>query len=149
PGGGRGVEVVQARARRRLDELLVAGAAVAALFPLDAGLRVVAVGRDLPDGARAVLRRPPPPPHAPLPAALAPPLRPVAPARADADRGLLAGARALGPGVAGQAVGEQAERVRQAGPRRHAHALGAVARLVQRHDVLARRQLGVDGPAGA
>ena len=55
----RGVEVVQARLRSgAATYCLMVRAGVAELVPLDAGLRVVAVGRDLHRGPRAVLVEP-------------------------------------------------------------------------------------------
>ncbi len=148
-GASAGVEVVQTGRRRRLDELPVVRTAVADLVPGHAGLRVIAVGSDLHDGARAVFIVPAQAPHPLLAPAVAPQLQPIRFDRVDAELGPFAGADALGPGVAEQAVGEQAEVIRLSRPRRQTQALAAEAGLGERHLVLAGRQLGVHGPAGA
>ena len=63
----------------------------------------------------------------------------------DAELGLLAGLDPLGPGVAEQAVGQQAELIGRLSRRDlHAHALGPEAGLLERDLVSARRQVDVD-----
>src|SRR5262249_38458936 len=80
--------------------------------------------------------------------AVAPQLQPVRLGRVDAELGPAAGADAPGPGVAEQAVGQQAELVRPGGRQAQPDAPWAQAGAGQPHDVVARRQVGVDGAAG-
>ena len=106
-----GVEVVEAGAFRRCDVLLVVGARVADRVPLDAGLGVVPVGADLDGRARPVLVVPADGSHERLVDAVAPQRELVRLGRVDAKLGELARAHGLGPRVAQQALGQQAELV--------------------------------------
>src|SRR5262249_12696486 len=95
-GGG---EIVEAAARRGGDVLLVRGADVADAVPGDAGLRVVAVGRDLHGGAGAVLVVPAESADELLVPAVAPQGELVLLDGVDAELALLAGPDTLRPGV--------------------------------------------------
>src|SRR5262249_3312918 len=134
-GRRAGVEVVQAAVRRGGDVLLVGGASVADLVPLDAGAGVIAVGRDLHGRSRTVLVVPAEAANQFLAPAVTPQRQLVLLDGVDAELALLAGADALRPGVAEQAVGQQTEMVRSRQGQRQADALGAEAGPVQ-HDAV-------------
>src|SRR5207248_1148308 len=99
------------------------------LVPGNAGLRVIAVGGDLHDRARAVLVVPAQAADELLLPAITPQLQLVRLDRCDAKLRRLAGAHALGPGIAVQRIGHEAKVIRLPRLRRHAHALGAEAGL--------------------
>ena len=116
PSGSAGVKVIQARPLRRLDVLVQERVGVAVLVPGDAGLGVVAVGRDLHRGPRAVLVKPAEAADRLLFRFRTARDSTVGLDRVDPKLGLLAGLDPLGPGVAEQAVGQQAEVMRRVGP---------------------------------
>src|SRR5207244_1907059 len=117
------------RTRRRLDLLQMMRAEVAELVPLHAGLRVIAVGRDLHHGAWPMLVVPAEAAHEFLLPAVTPEFELVLLDGVNAKFRGFAGAHALGPGIPEECVGQQAKLIRLPRLRRHAHALAAETRL--------------------
>ena len=113
--------------------------------PLDAGLRIVSVGRDLHGGPRAVLVKPADLADELLADAISPEAQVIGLDRVNAELGLLACLQPFGPGVAEQTVGEQTKLVglAQLSCDLQLNALGAEAGLLKGDLVLACGQLDV------
>ena len=143
-----GVEVVQARALRRGDELFVGGAGITKLVPHHPGLHVVAVRGNLHGRTRPVLVEPAQRADVLFFPAVAPQIEAVGFERVDAELGLLARFDPLGPSVAEQLMSEQAEVVRSVGVDVDLHALGAEAVFLQGRGVGAGGDVGEDLAGG-
>ncbi len=111
------VKIIKSRPLGGRDVLCMLRVGVAVLVPLDAGLGVVAIGRDLHGRPRPVLVEPADLAATSFPA-VAPQVELVRLDRMDAELGLSHRPHPLGPGVAEQAVGQQAELERRPGGER-------------------------------
>src|SRR5205814_10036411 len=131
-----------------LDVLVQVRVGVAVLVPFDAGSGVIAIGRDLHRGPRAVLVEPaqaadvlffdPVPPETEL----------IRLDRVHSELGLLARLDPLGPGVAEEAIRQEPEVMqRSSWGDLHLGALGPVAGLLERQLVRTRWQVDVDRAA--
>ncbi len=148
PFGGS-VEVVEAAALGCGHLLRMAGAGVAVAVPLNAGLRVVPVRRQLHVRPGAVLVVPADGAHELLLAAVAEEFQLVGLVAVNAELRALAAAHPLGPGIAKQPVGEEPEVAGAALDDADAHALAAVALAGEDHLAGPRRQIRVHGAGGA
>ena len=136
--GRAGMKIVKARPLGGHDILVQGRVGVAELVPGDAGLRVIAVGRDLHRGPRAMLVKPTQAADELFLETIPPETQVIGLDRVDPELGHLASLDPLGPGIAEQAVREQAKLIRRlARSDLDPHALGAEAGLLKRNLVSA------------
>ena len=134
-----GMEIVETRARRPGHQLGMVRAAIAGLVPLDAALGIVAIGRNLHDGAWPVLIKPAQQLHKlPFPA-ITPEAEAIGFGGMDTKLGPFPRLHRPRPDIAQQTIGQQAELIGPGRVNRHGDTLGTKAILHQRHPIVARR----------